>query len=158
MSWSSSWPARGAKRDGAYRVLSQASALKLTLTDSFRVSPFVGFDHHRIRGVAGPRRPQSWRRWAKAGVEIKYRALDRQAAPFGLTFVATPYWATRRRDQRRTTAPTTARNSPMMADKELIADKLLAAVNLGYTPEANRSHVTRACGGHEFGFTASAAL
>src|SRR5262245_50365318 len=82
---------RFGKNGGTYRVFSQATALKLTLTDSFRVAPFIGGDFHHIRGVPGLA-DQNQAAFAGGGFEMKYRALDRQSAPVGLTFAAVPSW------------------------------------------------------------------
>jgi hypothetical protein len=147
--------ARTGKYDGAYRVLSQATALKLTITDSFRVSPFLGFDHHRIRNVTGLDDRNSGT-MGEAGVEFKYRVLDRTAAPIGLTFGATPYWGSVDETGGERVSAYGAKFT-MFTDKELIPNKMLAAFNLGYAPEASR---TRATGvwAHDSSFTASAAL
>ncbi len=133
--------ARAGKRGGAYRVLSQASALKLTLTDSFRIAPVVAFDHHRIRGVPGID-DHNQLALAEIAFEMKYRALDRQRAPFGLTLAATPYWA-RSDEMSGERVNGGGVNLSAMADKELIADKLFAAVNFAYSPGTSRSHTTR---------------
>jgi hypothetical protein len=146
---------RGGKHNGAYRVLSFATALKLTLTDSFRVAPFFGFHHHHIRSVEDLDN-RNRAQLGDAGVELKFRALDRTHAPFGLTFGATPYWS--RLDEtggERVTAY--GANVSMLVDKELIANTLLAAVNIGYAPRASRNLAT-GFWSHDSGFFASAAL
>jgi hypothetical protein len=147
--------ARAGKRGGVYRVLSQANALKLTLTDSFRVSPIVGIDHHRIRGVPGLDDRNQWA-LGELAFEMKYRVLDRQAAPFGLTFGATPTFA-RVDEVGGEWVDGYGMKISAMADRELIAGKLLAAVNLGYSPEASRPHATGVWE-HESSFAASAAI
>lgn len=146
---------RGGKRGAAYRVLSFATALKLTITDSFRVSPFFGFDHHRIRGIEGldDRNRGSL---GEAGVEFKFRVLDRTRAPFGLTFAATPYWG--RIDETGGERITGYGASlSVLADKELIPGTLLFAVNVGYAPEASRNIAT-GFWSHDSGLFASVAL
>jgi hypothetical protein len=147
--------ARAGKRGGAYRVLSQASALKLTLTDSFRVSPIVGFDYHHIRGVPALDNRNQWALGALA-FEMKYRVLDRQAAPLRLTVGATPIFA-RVDEISGERVDGYGVKISAMADRELVADRLLAAVNLSYSPEASRLHASGAWE-HESSFTASAAI
>jgi hypothetical protein len=146
---------RGGKRGASYRVLSFATALKLTITDSFRISPFLAFDHHRIRGIEDldDRNRGSL---GEAGVEFKFRALDRTKAPFGLTFGVTPYWG--RLDETTGERVTGySANVSVLADKELIPGALLAAVNVGYLPGANRNLAT-GFWSHDSGFFASVAL
>lgn len=147
--------ARAGKRGGAYRVISQASALKLTLTDSFRIAPTVAIDHHHIRGVPGLD-DRNQLALSEVAFEMKYRALDRQTAPFGLTFGMTPYWS---RVDETSGEPTEGGgvNLLMMADKVLLADRLFAAANLGYAPAANRLSQTGVWE-HESSVLASAAL
>ncbi len=147
--------ARGGKRSGAYRVLSQVTALKLTLTDSFRVAPLIAFDHHHIRGVPGLLdRDQA--ALAEMAFEMKYRVLDRQKAPFGLTFVATPAWtfADETAGGRATGGGV---HFAALADKELLADRLFAAFNVSYAPGASRPRGS-ATWEHESALAASAAL
>lgn len=146
---------RTGKNGGAYRVLSQASALKLTLTDSFRVSPLIAFDRHNIRGVPGLDDRNNWA-LSEVAFEMKYRALDRQSAPFGLTFAMTP--AVANVDE---TAGERVRgygvSAAALADKELIADRLLAAFNVGFATGATRVRATGVWE-HDSALAASAAL
>lgn len=146
---------RFGKRSGTYRVISQASALKLTLTDSFRVAPAVAVDHHSIRGVPGldDRNNLSLAGFA---FEMKYRALDRQAAPFGLTVGVTPFWG-RTDETSGERANAYGVNALVMADRELIANRLFAAFNIGIATGASQSRVTRDWE-HDSVFSASAAL
>lgn len=128
------------KRDGTYRVFSQATALKLTLTDSFRVAPIVSIDRHKIRGVTGFDDRNQWA-LSEFAFEMKYRAMDRQSSPFGLTFGATPSWA-RVDEAGGERADSFGLNLTALADKELIADRLLAAFNLGFATGAGRLHAS----------------
>jgi hypothetical protein len=147
--------ARAGKRGSAYRVLSQVSALKLTLTDSFRIAPLVAIDHHRIRSVTGLDDRNGWA-LSELAFEMKYRALDRQAAPFGLTFAATPSWmcADGISGER---ADGIGVYFAAMVDKEMIAGRLFAAVNVGYAPAVSRAYATGTWE-RESGIAVSAAL
>jgi len=146
---------RGGKRGNAYRALSFATALKLTITDSFRASPFFAFDHHRIHGIEGldDRNRGSL---GVAGMEFKFRALDRTKAPFGLTLGLTPSWG-RLDETSGERVIGYGANLFVMADKELIPGTLLMAVNVGYAPGASRNFAT-GFWSHDSGFFASAAL
>jgi hypothetical protein len=131
---------RWGKHDGTYRALSQTGALKLTLTDSFRVAPVVAIDRHQIGGVPGLTDTNQWA-LSELAFEMKFRATDRQNAPFGLTFGVTPAWGhvdeTSGERTRSYGASVTA-----LADKELIADRLFAAFNLVFATGAARVRST----------------
>jgi hypothetical protein len=147
--------ARLGKNGPAYRVLSQVTALKLTLTDSFRVAPLVAFDRHHIRGVPGLDDRNQWA-LSEVAFEMKYRALDRQHAPFGLTFVATPAWGTVDETSGERIRGYSV-STGMLADKELIANRLFAAVNVGFATAAARVRAT-GIWEHDSALAASAAL
>lgn len=146
---------RFGKRSGAYRVFSQASALKLTLTDSFRVAPTVAVDHHHIRGVPGLDDRDSLALGGFA-FEMKYRVLDRTVAPVGLTVGLTPSWG-RIDGTSGERVNSYGADLRVMVDKELIANKLFGAVNVGAGTGAGESRVTRTWE-HDSVFFASASL
>jgi hypothetical protein len=143
------------KQGGAYRVFSQATALKLTLTDSFRVSPLIAFDHHHIRSVPGLG-DRSSLALGEVAFEMKYRALDRSAAPFGLTFAATPHWSPID-ETSGDRATGVGASFAALADRELIAGRLLAAVNVSFDTGASRMRSTGVWE-HDSGLGASGAL
>jgi hypothetical protein len=143
------------KGGSAYRVLSQATALKLTLTDSFRVSPLIAFDHHHIRSVPGMADRSSWA-LGEVAFEMKYRALDRRTSPFGLTFSATPHWSPID-ETSGDRASSWGGSFAALADRELIANRLFAAINLGFDTGASRVGATRVWE-HDSGLGASGAL
>jgi hypothetical protein len=134
--------ARAGKRGGAYRVLSQATALKLTLNDSFRIAPIVAFDHHRVRGVPGLD-DRNQLALSEFAFEMKYRALDRTNAPLGLTFGAMPSWG-RVDEMSGERTDSYGIGVVALADKELIAERLFAAVNVVYAAAASRARATGA--------------
>ena len=132
---------RGAKRHGSYRALSQATALKLTLTDNFRIAPAIAFDHYHIRGVPGLA-DRSSATLSEIAFEMKYRVLDRETGPFGLTLAATPFWG---HVDTASGEPENAYGVSLraLADKELVADRLFGALNLGYGIANSRSRAGR---------------
>ena len=147
--------ARFGKSSGTYRVLSQATALKLTLTDSFRVAPLVAIDRHSIRGVPGMDDRNQWA-LSEVAFEMKYRALDRQSAPFGLTFGMTPAWGhvDEANGERVKSFDISA---TALADKELIANRLFAAFNVAFATGVARVRATGVWE-HDSALAASAAL
>ena len=132
---------RGGKRSGTYRALSQATALKLTLTDSFRIAPAIAFDHYHLSGVPGLA-DRSSGNLSEFAFEMKYRVLDRDQSRVGLTLAATPYWG-------RVDSGSGEREDSygiglrVLMDTEIVPDRLLAAVNLGYGFGNSRSRAVR---------------
>src|SRR5436190_23353585 len=76
---------RFARNGGNYRAVDQELELEFVPVKNFRVELGTSFASHDINGVPGleDRRQLSWR---GASVDLRYRFLDRDAAPFGLTF------------------------------------------------------------------------
>jgi hypothetical protein len=146
---------RFSKGSGTYRVLSQVTALKLTLTDSLRVAPFVGGDLHYIRRVPGLI-DQNRAAFAGGGFEMKYRALDRQSSPVGLTLAAVSTWG-HVDDVSGERVTSFGGYFTALADRELVAGKLLGALNLIYATGASRMHATGAWE-HDSTLAASTAL
>ena len=132
---------RGGKRSGTYRALSQATALKLTLTDNFRIAPAIAFDHYHLSGVPGLA-DRSSGNLSEFAFEMKYRVLDRDQSRVGLTLAATPYWG-------RVDSGSGEREDSygiglrVLMDTEIVPDRLLAAVNLGYGFGNSRSRAVR---------------
>jgi hypothetical protein len=124
---------RFAKSTGTYRALTEATELEFVPIKNFRaefaavgasydISGVAGFDDLRQVGLQG------------ISVDLRYRFLDRDAAPFGLTFGAETHAA--RIDE---TSGQHVRNLgtdfALAFDRELIPNQLVAAVNLLYQPE-----------------------
>lgn len=132
---------RGGKRSGTYRALSQATALKLTLTDNFRIAPAIAFDHYHLSDVPGLA-DRSSGNLSEIAFEMKYRVLDRDQSRVGLTLAATPYWG-------RVDSGSGEREDSygiglrVLMDTEIVPDRLLAAVNLGYGFGNSRSRAVR---------------
>jgi hypothetical protein len=128
------------KRSGSYNAISQTTNGKFTIFDHFRIAPAVTFDYHNIRDVPGldDRKQLSF---AGLAFEMKYRLLDRHHAPFGVTVGATPFW---RRVDEASGAPVDAYGARFLfsADKEIIAHRLLAALNVTYDPAVSRLRAT----------------
>ena len=131
---------RFGKAGGSYRALSQTTAGKFTIFDHFRIAPAATFDHHHIGGVPGlDDRNQA--AFAGLSLEMKYRVLDRQRAPFGVTVGVTPNW---RRVDEASGEPVDSYGLGFLfsADRELVAERLFAAINVTYDPAASRSRIT----------------
>ena len=125
------------KQSGRYVGLIQSNELKLTLTDHFRIAPGVLFSNYNIHGAPG------LPNYNGGGVdgfsfEMKYRVLDRDKAPFGLTLaMASAYSRIDPMGGGRQTAVGT--NIFVSLDKELIQGKFLGAINLGWAPNVTQT-------------------
>jgi hypothetical protein len=78
---------RFAKNDGRYRALEQEIELEFVPTQNFRIELGGGFSAHDISGVPDF---EDRRQLALQGVslDLRYKVMDRQSSPFGLTFAA----------------------------------------------------------------------
>ncbi|HEX8417754.1 MAG TPA: hypothetical protein VF641_09125 [Methylobacterium sp.] len=128
------------KRAGRFRAFDSGIALKMPLSDWFRVAPGLGFAAYDIGGVPGlADRPVGT--FAGAFLETRLRLLQRDAEPFGLTLNVVPSLG---RVDGGTGAPVRSFGSEfgLLADRELIPGLLVGAVNLGYGLASLRSDAT----------------
>jgi hypothetical protein len=127
---------RFGKRDGSYTALENQLRAEFTPTENFRFEIGVPVAYHGIAGVTGlDDRKQA----AFDGVssEARYRLLDRDHAPFGLTVGAEPHLA---RVDETSGEPVFNFGSEfsISVDKELVENRLFGALNFIYDPEATQ--------------------
>ncbi|KMO42899.1 hypothetical protein VQ02_01775 [Methylobacterium variabile] len=123
------------KRVGRFLAVDSGLALKVPLTNDFRLAPGVTFNAYDI-GVPGS--PVRTAGGVNGGfLETRLRLLDRRAAPFGLTLSIVPGYGT---VDGGSGAPARsfATEVGLLADRELIPGKLVAAVNLGFAFSSTR--------------------
>jgi hypothetical protein len=146
---------RFGKRDGSYGTVSSALGVKFIPFQNFSIEPGVSVAYHDISGVPGldDRRQLAFE---SVSLEMRYRLLDRGHAPFGLTLGADPHWGLIDDISGEPVDQYGARFW-IIADKELIENRLFGAFNLSYQPDATRSRMTGAWQ-HQSDFEASAAL
>jgi hypothetical protein len=146
---------RFAKRDGSYTAISKTLSVKFIPFQDFSIEPGVGVAYHDISGVP---RLEDRRQLAfdTLALEMRYRVLNREQAPFGLTLGADPHWG---RVDDITGEPVDRYGADLwiIADRELVPNRMFAAFNLMYQPEAVRSRVTGAWQ-HQSNFGTSSAL
>lgn len=124
------------KRFGSYTGVGVLSQVKFVLTDNFRVAPGVSFASTQVGGVPGM---IDNRRTALAGasLEFRYKLLDRDVMPFGLTLHAAPGW-NRFDEVTGFDIQTYGSEFAALMDKELIRDTLFATLNVWYAGGASR--------------------
>jgi hypothetical protein len=127
---------RFSKSDGRYREISQELELEFVPAKNFRIEMGSTFASHDINSVPGfeDRRQLAWQ---GVSVDLRYRFLDRDAAPAGLTFAVESH--ADRIDE--TTAALVRKYGTEMTlafDRELVPNVAVAALNLIYQPEWTR--------------------
>lgn len=124
---------RFAKDGGTYRAINQELELEFVPVKDFRVevaSRFAAYDIHGVPGFDDHRQLA----WQGVSLDLRYRFLDRGAAPFGLTFAVESH-----ADRLDETTAAVVRNYgtefTLAFDRELVPDFSVAAFNLIYQPE-----------------------
>jgi opacity protein-like surface antigen len=127
---------RFGKNGGRYRAIGQEFELEFTPVQNFRVEIGSMFASHLIGGVPGldDQRRLSWQ---GASIDLRYRFLDREAAPFGLTF-ATELHGKRVDEMTAEAVRGFGTEFRLAFDRELVPDRVIAAFNLIYEPEWTR--------------------
>jgi hypothetical protein len=121
---------------GSYSNIATAFEAKYNFTEYFRVSAAATVSFYDITGVNGfdDRRQGALQSFS---IDARFRLLDRERAPIGLTIGIIPRWGLKDdvsgapADQYRT-------EFLLIADRELMPDRLFGAVNISYEPEQTR--------------------
>jgi hypothetical protein len=127
---------RFSKNGGRYRAINQELELEFVPVNNFRIEVASAFASHDINGIAGfeDRRQLAWQ---GVSLDLRYRFLDRDAAPFGLTFALETH-ADRIDDMTAALARRYGTELTLALDRELIPNRVVAAFNLFYEPEWTR--------------------
>ena len=141
------------KNGGRYRAISQELELEFVSARNFRIEIGSAFAAHDINGVPGleDRRQLSWQ---GVSVDLRYRFLNRDAAPFGMT-VAVESHADRIDETTAASVRNYGTQFALAFDREVVPNVAVAALNLIYQPEWTRLVGT---GAAEQGSTIGAAL
>jgi hypothetical protein len=124
---------RFGKDTGTYTALLQEFSAKFAPFENLSIAPGIGFYSYSISGVTGLTDTQQGT-FDSVFLEMRYRILDRKTAPFGLTVGADPYYS-RVDEIAATLVNRWGADFWLIADKELLENKLFGALNLGYTPQ-----------------------
>jgi hypothetical protein len=127
---------RFGKGGDKYRAAGQGFELEFVPVKNLRVEIGSAFAAHDIRGVPGldDRRQAAWQ---GGSIDLRYRFLDRDSAPFGLTFAVEGQL--RRIDNTSAAKVQNFETEFTLAfDHEPIPNKLVTALNLIYQPERTR--------------------
>jgi hypothetical protein len=124
------------KTGGRYRAVGQELELEFLPANNFRIEMGTTFAAHDINGALGfdDRRQLSWQ---GVSVDFRYRFLDKDKAPFGMTFAVETH-----ADRVDETTAAVVRNYgtefTLAVDREVIPNVAVAALNLTYQPEWTR--------------------
>jgi hypothetical protein len=124
------------KTGGRYRAVGQELELEFLPANNFRIEMGTTFAAHDINGVLGfdDRRQLAWQ---GVSVDFRYRFLDKDKAPFGMTFAVETH-----ADRVDETTAAVVRNYgtefTLAVDREVIPNVAVAALNLTYQPEWTR--------------------
>jgi hypothetical protein len=127
---------RFSKSGGNYRAISQELELEIVPASNFRIEVGGAFAAHDINGVAGL---EDRRQLALQGisVDLRYRFLERDVAPVGLTFAVENH--VNRTDEITAALVRNYGTELTLAfDRELAPNFAVAALNLIYQPEWTR--------------------
>ena len=132
--------ARLGKRAGSYRALFETFEARYTPIKNLRIGPTLTFSRHDISGIAGLS-DTHLAALQGASFKIKYRLLERENAPFGLTLVAEPSWS-RIDDNSGAGVAQYGSSFAILLDRALVSDQLYGAFNVLYDAATSREQRT----------------
>jgi hypothetical protein len=127
---------RAGKSAGSFADIGSQAELKYTAFDNFRIAAaatFAYFDVSNVVGLGDANRGAV----QSLSFDARFRVLDRHNAPFGLTLSASPHFgfvdeiSGLRADHFGTEAL-------LLADRELLPNRLMAAINLSFANDRAR--------------------
>src|SRR5579871_5763714 len=128
---------RFSKQGGNYTALDQQLEMEFVPFRNFRVevgTTFAAFEVSSVPGLANL--TQSG--WQGASLDLRYKLLDRQTAPFGLT-VALENHGNRFDDISGLGVRNYGTELTLVLERDVIPNLAVATLNLGYQPEWTRS-------------------
>jgi len=130
---------RFAKQTGTYNATSSTMSAEFVPLPNLRTEFTGSFVSYDIAGVSGFA-DQRYNAFGGFSADFRYRLLDRATAPFGFAIGAEPHWG---RADDITGVPVSQYGTDFVAaaDWELIPDRIVAAFNLLYQPETERSNL-----------------
>jgi hypothetical protein len=127
---------RFGKSGGRYRAGEQEFELEFVPAKDIRIEIGSSFSAHRIVGVPGLADQRSLG-WQGASLDFRYRFLDRETAPIGMTLAIDTQF--NRIDETSAARVRSYGTGLTLAfDREIVPDVAVAALNLIYQPEWTR--------------------
>lgn len=124
---------RFSKQAGSYQALNQQLEMEFVPFQNFRVEIGTAFAAYDIASVPGFT-DRSQANWQSATVDLRYRFLDRETAPFGLTLALESHG---NRFDETTAAKVQNFGTELIValERDLIPGVAVATLNLGYQPD-----------------------
>jgi hypothetical protein len=131
---------RFGRAGGSYSSVATALEAKYTFTEYFRVSAAATVSFYDITGINGfdNRRQTALQSFS---IDARFRLLDRERAPIGLTIGIIPHWGLKD-DVSGASADQYRTEFLLIADRELMPDRLFGAINVSYEQERTRLRVS----------------
>jgi hypothetical protein len=131
---------RFSKQTGTYDAGSGTMSVEFVPISNLRTEFTAVANSYDITGVSGLA-DQRYTAFGGLSADIRYRLLDRASAPFGLAIGAEPHWG---RADDITGLPVSQYGVDFVvaADREIVPDRVVAAFNLLYQPNAMRVKLT----------------
>ena len=124
---------RFAKQAGTYQAVGQQLELEFVPIRNFRVEIGTTLAAHNIESVPSfVDRTQV--NWQGASLDLRYRFLDRETAPFGLTLALESH-GNRIDETTASRAQNYGTELTLALERDLVPDRVVATLNLGYQPE-----------------------
>jgi hypothetical protein len=127
---------RFSKEAGTYRAVGHQMELEFVPIKNFRIEVGTTLAAHNIESVPGfVDRTQV--NWQGASLDLRYRFLDHETAPFGLTLALESHG---NRIDEISAAPAHSYGTELTLalERDLSPDRVVATLNLGYLPEWTR--------------------
>jgi hypothetical protein len=121
---------RSGRAAGSYNNAASEIELKYTLLDNFRLSAAATWAYFDINGVPGIG-DANRAALQSASFDARFRLLDRNKAPVGMTLSLEPHWGFVDETQGSRIGHF-GTEAAMLIDRELIPDRLLAAFNIQF--------------------------
>lgn len=131
---------RFSKRTGTYDAGSGTMSMEFVPRPNLRTEFTAVVNSYDITGVSGLS-DQRYTAFGGLSADIRYRLLDRASAPLGLAIGAEPHWG---RADDVTGEPVSQYGVDFVAaaDWEIVPNRVVAAFNLLYQPDAMRTKLT----------------
>lgn len=127
---------RFGKSGGRYNAGEQEFELEFVPAPNVRIEIGSSFAAYRIAGVPGLNDQRSFA-WQGASVDFRYRFLDRETAPVGMTLALGTH-ASRIDETSAERVESFGTGLTLAFDREIVPDIAVAALNLIYQPEWTR--------------------
>jgi hypothetical protein len=131
---------RFSKRTGTYDAGSSTMSMEYVPLPNLRTEFTAAGNFYDITGVGGLA-DQRYAAFGGFSADIRYQLFDRASSPFGLAIGAEPHWG---RADDITAEPVSQYGVDFVAaaDWEIVRDRVVAAFNLLYQPETERTKLT----------------